>query len=72
MATATYTPRLKDKYKAEVVPALQKRFNYKSSMQVPRLEKISINRGVNGAGQSRVRFVRLRRHDYVGSVTRSA
>ncbi|RPD49119.1 MULTISPECIES: 50S ribosomal protein L5 [Chitinophagaceae] len=49
MATATYTPRLKDKYKAEVVPALQKRFNYKSSMQVPRLEKISINRGVNGA-----------------------
>lgn len=49
MATATYTPRLKDKYKAEVVPALQKRFNYKSVMQVPRLEKISINRGVNGA-----------------------
>jgi large subunit ribosomal protein L5 len=49
MATATYTPRLKDKYKAEVVPALQKRFNYKSTMQVPRLEKISINRGVNGA-----------------------
>ena len=49
MATATYTPRLKDKYKAEVVPALQKRFNYKSVMQVPRLEKISLNRGVNGA-----------------------
>lgn len=49
MATATYTPRLKDKYKADVVPALQKRFNYKSTMQVPRLEKISINRGVNGA-----------------------
>jgi large subunit ribosomal protein L5 len=49
MATATYTPRLKDKYKAEVIPALQKRFNYKSVMQVPRLEKISINRGVNGA-----------------------
>jgi large subunit ribosomal protein L5 len=49
MATATYTPRLKDKYKAEVIPSLQKRFNYKSVMQVPRLEKISINRGVNGA-----------------------
>lgn len=43
------TPRLKTKYSAEVVPALQKRFNYKSTMQVPRLEKISINRGVNGA-----------------------
>src|ERR1051325_8642383 len=49
MATATYTPRLKNKYKDEVVPALMKRFNYKSTMQVPRLEKIAINRGVNGA-----------------------
>ncbi|GAA4729928.1 50S ribosomal protein L5 [Flavisolibacter ginsenosidimutans] len=43
------TPRLKTKYNSEVVPALQKRFNYKSLMQVPRLEKIAINRGVNGA-----------------------
>ena len=43
------TPRLKTKYTSEVVPALQKRFNYKSPMQVPRLEKIAINRGVNGA-----------------------
>ena len=49
MATATYSPRLKDKYRGEVVPALMKRFGYKSIMQVPRLEKISINRGVNGA-----------------------
>jgi large subunit ribosomal protein L5 len=49
MATKKVTPRLKDKYSAEVIPALQKRFNYKSAMQVPRLEKIAINRGVNGA-----------------------
>ena len=49
MATTTYSPRLKGKYRAEVVPALQKRFGYKSVMQVPRLEKIAINRGVNGA-----------------------
>jgi large subunit ribosomal protein L5 len=49
MATATYTPRLKDKYKADVVPAMMKRFGYKSIMQVPKLEKIAINRGVNGA-----------------------
>jgi len=48
-ATATYTPRLKDKYKSEVIPALMKRFGYKSIMQVPKLEKIAINRGVNGA-----------------------
>lgn len=47
--TATYSPRLKGKYKEEVVPALMKRFGYKSVMQVPRLEKIAINRGVNGA-----------------------
>lgn len=49
MATTTYTPRLKGKYKNEVVPSLMKRFNYTSVMQVPRLEKIAINRGVNGA-----------------------
>lgn len=47
--TANYTPRLKNKYKDEVVPALMKRFSYKSTMQVPKLEKIAINRGVNGA-----------------------
>jgi large subunit ribosomal protein L5 len=46
---SNYTPRLASKYKAEVVPALQKKFNYKSVMQVPRLTKICINRGVNGA-----------------------
>lgn len=49
MSTATYTPRLATKYKNEVVPALVKKFEYKSTMQVPKLEKICINRGVNGA-----------------------
>ncbi|ANE50142.1 50S ribosomal protein L5 [Flavisolibacter tropicus] len=49
MATVSTKPRLKSKYKDEVVPALMKRFSYKSIMQVPRLEKIAINRGVNGA-----------------------
>jgi large subunit ribosomal protein L5 len=49
MTTATYTPRLADKYKSEVVPALMKKFGYKSVMQAPRLEKICLNRGVNGA-----------------------
>ncbi|MCW3074844.1 MAG: rplE [Flaviaesturariibacter sp.] len=49
MATATNTPRLKEKYTGEVIPALMKRFGYKSIMQVPKLTKISINRGVNGA-----------------------
>ena len=49
MSTTKYTPRLADKYKKEVVPALMKRFSYGTVMQVPRLEKICINRGVNGA-----------------------
>ena len=38
---------LKEKYKNEVVPELMKKFNYKSVMQVPKLEKIVINMGVS-------------------------
>jgi large subunit ribosomal protein L5 len=49
MSTATYTPRLADKYKKEVVPALMKKFSYKTVMQAPKLTKICLNRGVNGA-----------------------
>ncbi len=49
MSTEKYTPRLADKYKKEVVPALVKKFSYKSVMQTPKLEKICVNRGVNGA-----------------------
>src|SRR6186997_143932 len=50
MATNTkYVPRLADKYKKDVVPALVKKFNYQTIMQAPRLEKICLNRGVNGA-----------------------
>jgi large subunit ribosomal protein L5 len=49
MSTTKYSPRLAEKYKKDVVPALMKRFNYGSVMQVPRLEKIVLNRGVNGA-----------------------
>ncbi len=44
-----YTPRLADKYKKDVIPALMKKFSYKSIMQAPRLTKICLNRGVNGA-----------------------
>jgi len=49
MATTTYSPRMAGKYKNEVVPALMKKFGYKSIMQAPKLEKICLNRGVNGA-----------------------
>ena len=49
MSTKTYSPRLAEKYKKDVVPALVKKFGYKTVMQAPRLEKICLNRGVNGA-----------------------
>jgi large subunit ribosomal protein L5 len=49
MSNTKYTPRLADKYKKEIVPALMKKFSYKSVMEIPRLEKICLNRGVNGA-----------------------
>ena len=38
--------RLKDKYRAEVVQALQQRFQYKNVMEIPRLEKVVINMGL--------------------------
>ena len=38
--------RLKDKYRAEVVPALKQRFQYKNVMEIPRLEKVVINMGL--------------------------
>jgi large subunit ribosomal protein L5 len=41
-----YTPRLREKYTKEVVPALMVQFNYKSPMQVPRIMKICINQGL--------------------------
>lgn len=44
-----YSPRLKDKYKADVVPALQKKFGYSSSMQVPKITKICLNQGIGDA-----------------------
>jgi len=49
MSTEKYTPRLEEKYKKEVIPALMKKFAYKTIMQAPKLTKVCINRGVNGA-----------------------
>ena len=41
--------RLKEKYLKEIVPSLQKKYNYKSVMEVPKLEKIVVNIGVGDA-----------------------
>jgi large subunit ribosomal protein L5 len=42
-------PRLKERYKKEIAPALMKKFSYKSVMQIPRLDKIVVNVGCGDA-----------------------
>ena len=42
-------PTLKAKYRAEIVPALREKFQYKSVMEVPRLQKICLNQGLGQA-----------------------
>ena len=42
-------PNLKAKYREEVAPALMQKFNYKSTMQIPRIEKIVVNVGCGEA-----------------------
>ncbi len=44
-----YQPRLKKQYFEEIIPALTKKFGYKTIMQVPKLEKIAINQGIGAA-----------------------
>lgn len=44
-----YAPRLKTKYREEIRTALKEKFQYKSVMQVPKLEKIAISQGVGAA-----------------------
>jgi large subunit ribosomal protein L5 len=45
----TYQPRLKGKYRAEIVSNLKTQFQYSSIMQVPKLQKICINQGIGDA-----------------------
>ncbi len=45
----SYQPRLKNKYQEDVVAKLMEKFQYKSIMQVPRLEKISVSQGIGQA-----------------------
>jgi len=48
---AAVKPRLKERYAAEIAPALQRRFRYANPMQVPRIEKVTLNMGVGEAKQ---------------------
>ena len=50
-AQANIPPRLKERYESEVRPRLQERFGYHSAMEVPRVEKITLNMGVGEAKQ---------------------
>jgi large subunit ribosomal protein L5 len=50
-AQAQVPPRLKERYEQEIAPTLQKRFGYKSAMETPRIEKITLNMGVGDAKQ---------------------
>ena len=46
---AEYRPRLQKKYREDVIPALMKKFSYKSVMECPRIVKICLNQGVGDA-----------------------
>ena len=46
---STTIPTLKAKYQADIVPALKEKFQYKSVMEVPKLEKICLNQGLGQA-----------------------
>lgn len=49
----SYIPRLKKKYREDIVNKLMEKYTYKSVMQVPKLVKITINQGVGGATQDK-------------------
>jgi len=54
--------RLKEKYNNEIVNELMSKYNYKSKMEVPKLEKIVINMGV-GDGAANAKFLEAAMHD---------
>ncbi len=45
----SYTPRLKEKYSAEIIPGLTEKFGYKTVMKVPKLQKIVLSQGMGDA-----------------------
>lgn len=49
----SYTPRLKEKYRSEVIAQLMEQFQYKTVMQVPRITKIVLNQGIGAATQDK-------------------
>ena len=50
---ADYAPRLKSKYEDEIVKAMTEKFGYTNRLQVPKLEKVTLNMGVGEASQDK-------------------
>ncbi|MXO85604.1 50S ribosomal protein L5 [Altererythrobacter aurantiacus] len=50
---ADYTPRLKKRYNDEIAKAMTEKFGYKNALEVPRIEKITLNMGVGEASQDK-------------------
>ena len=50
---ADYTPRMKQRYDDEIVKAMTEKFGYKNRLEVPKLEKITLNMGVGEASQDK-------------------
>ncbi|WP_420454786.1 50S ribosomal protein L5 [Rubrivirga sp.] len=48
-----YTPRLKERYRSEIAPALTEQFGYTNPMEVPRLLKVVVNKGIGEASQNK-------------------
>jgi large subunit ribosomal protein L5 len=51
--TSKYTPRMRTKYDAEIAKAMTEKFGYKNAMEIPKIEKITLNMGVGEASQDK-------------------
>lgn len=50
---AKYTPRMKAKYDAEIAKAMTEKFGYKNALEIPKIEKITLNMGVGEGSQDK-------------------
>ena len=50
---ADYTPRMKQRYDEQIVKAMTEKFGYKNRLEVPRIEKVTLNMGVGEASQDK-------------------
>ena len=50
---ADYTPRMKQRYDEQIVKAMTEKFGYKNALEVPKLEKVTLNMGVGEASQDK-------------------